>query len=80
MTTGAFANAIRIAGNLSSLARMLGKRQSTVWYWKEKGIVPAENCAAIEQLTGGLVTRYDLRPDVFGASPTANTINVDPVP
>jgi DNA-binding transcriptional regulator YdaS (Cro superfamily) len=31
--------------------------------------VPARMCRKIELLTGGAVTRYDLRPDIFGSTP-----------
>lgn len=31
--------------------------------------VPPSRCIAIEQATGGLVSRYALRPDVFGEAP-----------
>jgi uncharacterized membrane protein YkvA (DUF1232 family) len=46
-------------------------KQGHVWAWlnKRDGRVPAELCAAIEFVTGGMVTRYDLRPDVFGEAP-----------
>lgn len=30
---------------------------------------PAHHCLAIEEATGGKVTRYQLRPDVFGPAP-----------
>ncbi len=33
------------------------------------GRVPAERVLAIEAATHGKVTRYDLRPDVFGPAP-----------
>ena len=33
--------------------------------------VPASRAIAIEEATGGSVTRYDLRPDVFGKKPRA---------
>jgi DNA-binding transcriptional regulator YdaS (Cro superfamily) len=35
--------------------------------------VPAERCVAIEAATGGKVTRYELRPDIFGGAPDAAT-------
>lgn len=41
-----------------------------VFKWTQDGVmVPAERCVAIELATDGAVTRYDLRPDVFGPSP-----------
>lgn len=39
-----------------------------VYKWEKTGKVPAEHCRAIEFATRGKVTRYGLRPDVFGAS------------
>jgi len=32
--------------------------------------VPPTLCRDVERATGGAVTRYDLRPDVFGPAPT----------
>ena len=40
--------------------------QQGVSKWLE---VPPEHCRAIEEITRGEVTRYDLRPDVFGEAP-----------
>jgi DNA-binding transcriptional regulator YdaS (Cro superfamily) len=31
--------------------------------------VPAERCVPIEKATKGAVTRYELRPDIFGLTP-----------
>jgi DNA-binding transcriptional regulator YdaS (Cro superfamily) len=44
--------------------------QAHVWNWlnSESPTPPAEHCRAIEEITNGAVTRYELRPDVFGAS------------
>lgn len=58
----------------ANLARRVGVTPAMVWQW-ENGIrpVPATRCAAIEQATGGAVTRQELRPDVFGEpQPIAN--------
>ena len=33
--------------------------------------VPAERCLPIEEATNGAVTRYELRPDVFGENQAA---------
>lgn len=62
--------AIEICGGQTALAKAVGIRQPNVWNWlhRAQGIVPAEYCRAIEQATNGAVTRYDLRPDVFGTS------------
>lgn len=48
-------------------------RQQHVWKWlnHQSGNpqVPPEYCVAIEEIVNGAVTRYELRPDVFGAAP-----------
>lgn len=52
-----------IVGGLTVLARMLGVSAPTVHEWKVlKRPVPAMRCTAIEQATGGKVTRKELRP------------------
>lgn len=64
--------AIEIAGSQSALARqckeaMPGSKvaQAHVWHWLHVGKVPAEYVLAIESVTGGKVTRNDLRPDLY---------------
>lgn len=70
------ARAIKASGlTQEKFAEAIGKRQSYVSMLlhrttKKGRPVPAEICPAIEQATAGKVTRYDLRPDVFGAAPT----------
>lgn len=65
--------AIEIVGGVSALADALGVRQSAVSNWKARGQVPAERCIAIENATEGAVSRYWLRPDVFGGAPLVGT-------
>lgn len=62
--------AIKCVGSGAELARRLGVVPMTVTQWRRRKRVPAERCAAIEQLTNGAVTRHDLRPDVFGPLPS----------
>lgn len=70
MTSNALEKAIEVAGSQAELARRIGKKQAHVWNWLHRDkIVPAEVVLAIEQATG--VTRYELRPDVFGAAPAS---------
>lgn len=59
-----------VGGVQAELAKRLGVTPGAVNQWlKGRRPVPAERCRAIESLTGGAVTRYDLRPDVFGTAP-----------
>lgn len=49
---------------------MLGVSQGLVWQWLNgKTRITAERALDIEQKTSGSVSRYELRPDVFGSSP-----------
>lgn len=61
--------AVAVCGSISALAARLGFKQSTVSMWLNRRRVPPERCRAIEAATGGLVTRYELRPDIYGPSP-----------
>lgn len=70
LTTEPLQKAIGVAGGQTALARALGVRQGHVWAWLNRtGKVPANHCLRIEEVTKGKVTRYDLRPDVFGPAP-----------
>lgn len=64
--------AIKACGSQSELARRIGSNVRTghIYYWLRNG-VPAEHCIDIENAAEGRVTRYDLRPDVFGQQPEA---------
>jgi DNA-binding transcriptional regulator YdaS (Cro superfamily) len=59
--------AVEFAGGQSALARMIGVRQGYVWRWLQSGRTSPKYCLEIERVTFGKVTRYQLRPDVFGA-------------
>lgn len=61
--------AIQVAGTAAKLAGLVGVVPMTVTQWRRRGQVPAERCRAIEAATNGEVTRYQLRPDVFGEAP-----------
>lgn len=69
----AFELAIKKAGGQSALARKLSSpakkvSQQRLWHWLQvKGVCPAELVLQIEAITG--VSRYSLRPDVFGDEP-----------
>jgi TorA maturation chaperone TorD len=62
--------AIRAAGGVSELARRLGIAQPSVSNWER---VPAERVASVEEATG--VDRVRLRPDLFAARATVETID-----
>ncbi len=62
----AFKRAIAITGSQVNMAKAIGKKQAHVSMWIKRGKVPAEVCRLIEQATNGVVTRYELREDVFG--------------
>lgn len=57
-----------LVGGAVVLAAYFGITLQAVLKWIKKDRVPALRCRDIEHLTRGLVTRYQLRPDVFGDS------------
>ena len=65
----ALLRAVSLAGGQTALARRIGKKQPTVAQWLRRGRVSPTSCIAIETALGGQVTRYELRPDVFGQPP-----------
>jgi DNA-binding transcriptional regulator YdaS (Cro superfamily) len=66
MTNPALQKACAAAGgNCEDLARLMGITPSAVSQWKRKGSVPLRRALQIEALTGGQVTKEELRPDVF---------------
>lgn len=55
-----------------NLAKACGVHVSLVSQWAtERRPVAAHHCLPIEQATAGAITRYELRPDVFGQAPNA---------
>lgn len=58
--------AISIAGGLSALALKLKVTPQVINNWRTRG-VPPDRVLALEAATDGQITRYALRPDVFGA-------------
>jgi DNA-binding transcriptional regulator YdaS (Cro superfamily) len=62
--------AVAIVGGQSSLARAIKVTQGMVWQWcaNIRPVAPGR-CIDIERATDGAVTRFDLRPDVFGEAP-----------
>lgn len=67
--TAALDRACALMGSQLALATSLKIRSPSISDWRKRGRVPVERCGDIEVATRGLVTRYDLRPDVFGTAP-----------
>lgn len=64
--------AVTATGNQAALAKGIGVSApfiNDLLHARKR--VPAELCAAIERATNGAVTRYELRPDVFGEAPVS---------
>lgn len=57
--------ALLAVGGAASMAKVLGISAQAVGQWE---IAPPNRVLKIEEATRGLVTRHDLRPDVFGAA------------
>lgn len=69
----AIKRAVEIMGAQNRLADAVGVSKAFVNQWmKGDRPVPAERCRAIESATNGAVTRYELRPDVFGEAPDSD--------
>jgi DNA-binding transcriptional regulator YdaS (Cro superfamily) len=55
--------AIEAAGGVVALAKLLGLNKQAVSQWRK---CPPKRVRAVEAATGGVVTRYRLRPDIYG--------------
>lgn len=64
----ALLKAISEAGSITELARRVNVSPQVVINWRARGMVPAERCREVEAAVHAAVTRYDLRPDVFGSN------------
>jgi DNA-binding transcriptional regulator YdaS (Cro superfamily) len=53
-------------GGQARLAEALDVGPMTISHWKSRGI-PTDRCADIERVTGGAVTRAELKPEIFGS-------------
>lgn len=81
----ALKKAIETAGGQAALAELINqipppnkktwvpKRQSHVssWLIRDKGKVPPVEARMIDEALDGEVSRFDLRPDVFGKQPNS---------
>lgn len=57
--------ALALAGSQSALARLVGVTQGAVNKWVRGGGVDPVNALRIEAATGGVVSKSDLRPDLW---------------
>jgi len=70
MAKSPITRAVEKIGTQAEFAKATGFAPAFVWQWvNNKRPVPAKHCIAIELATG--ITRYELRPDVFGPAPTS---------
>jgi DNA-binding transcriptional regulator YdaS (Cro superfamily) len=58
--------AIEAAGTAAKLARAVGVTPQALGQWDE---CPPKRVLAVEAATNGAVTRYELRPDIYGPAP-----------
>ena len=66
MNTSPIHKAKDILKTQTALAKACSVSQPTVWAWLKGESKPrGENAKLIEIATGGLVTRQELRPDIF---------------
>jgi DNA-binding transcriptional regulator YdaS (Cro superfamily) len=60
--------AVQLLGGPAATARTLKVTAPLIYQWRNQlRPVAPRHCIPIEEATDGKVTRYDLRPDVFGA-------------
>lgn len=68
MRDSALENAITAAGGTAALARAINVTPQAISQWER---VPAERVIAVEDASGGKVTRSDLRPDLYPEGATS---------
>ena len=71
--------AVLFFGTQSSLARALGVCPMAVSHWQTRGVPPAR-VIAIEAATNGLVTRSELRPDLWPPEKDSRPTLITPSP
>ena len=66
MSEQAVIRAINLAGNMSALARLIGKPQTTVSTWKHRDKrVPADMVLTVSRALDWRITPHQLRPDIY---------------
>ncbi len=66
MAKTALEKALEIVGGTVALAKQLEIEPQAISQWE---IVPPARVLAVEEATNKQVTRYELRPDIFGKTP-----------
>ncbi|MGY3265832.1 YdaS family helix-turn-helix protein [Lysobacter sp. HA35] len=61
---------VELAERVTSISKVPLTPQG-VHNWFARGVIPPGRCLPVEQALDGLVTRFELRPDVFGEPPHA---------
>lgn len=61
--------ACTLSGGQAKLARAISVTPQVVHNWIKRAQIPADKVLDIERVTNGSVTRYELRPDIFGSPP-----------
>jgi DNA-binding transcriptional regulator YdaS (Cro superfamily) len=61
--------AVRPFVTKTALAKALNIHRSAISQWKFVPIWPTNRVFEIEKASGGRVSRYEMRPDVFGPAP-----------
>lgn len=56
--------ALSAAGGNVAVARAIGISPPTVWRWGVRDLIPAEHVKAVADMTGGLITASQIRPDL----------------
>ena len=57
---------VHAAGGPTKLSIALEVSRQTIYSWIATGKIPSEHCLEIEDLLAGLVSRYEMRPDIYG--------------
>jgi DNA-binding transcriptional regulator YdaS (Cro superfamily) len=55
---------IEFAGSRYALAKLMGIKSPSVDGWHNRGRTSKKGAIKAEHITGGKLTRYDLRPDI----------------
>jgi DNA-binding transcriptional regulator YdaS (Cro superfamily) len=61
--------AITIAGSEAKLGALAGYSQNAIWYAKRNGRVSAELALSIDKVTKGVISKSQLRPDLYPPEP-----------